>query len=60
MNRPRRSPAYESGSAGHSYTDEQAAWLRAVAAFHARHRRYPTMPEALRMAKAMGYRRGDR
>ena len=40
-----------------TYTDEQAAWLRAIDQWRARHGRPPTLREAFRLALAMGYRR---
>lgn len=43
--------------AHNQYTDEQAAWLKAIDRWRARHGRYPSMAEAFHLAIRMGYRR---
>lgn len=44
-------------SAGKVYSDEQAEWLAAVAAYqHRTGKRYPTSREIFRLALALGYR----
>ncbi len=53
---PKFSPAYSDPATGNGYSEEQFLWLKAIAAFHSRCRRYPTLIEAFRLAIAMGYR----
>jgi hypothetical protein len=54
MNRFRRTMTCSSME---GYTDEQSAWLKAVARYQQRTgRHYPTCPEVLRLARELGYR----
>ena len=41
------------------YTDEQREWLKAMMGLAKRLRRRPTMPEVLREAIRLGYRKGE-
>lgn len=55
---PRKIGAYSENFPGSSYTDEEWAFIRALAAYQARRkRRYPSWQEVLYVLKCLGYRK---
>lgn len=47
--------AVHAANVGAEYSDAEKEWLKAIAVFQSKHRRYPTMLEAYRLALSLGY-----